>query len=156
MSNEFKDLIGDFTEEQKANYELCMKYPIIIPSNDVEFQYEYTELDFFPVGWKIAFGERWAQEVQDAINKMPVDVQKEAYIMDIKEKWGRLCVYLNVRSDDLQEVLTKYEQLSEHICEKCGKWKPAQIHGWMSFLCNDCTRKIEENRKEMRHANSCN
>lgn len=143
MSNEFKDLMNDFTEEQKANYELCMKYPILIPHNDEEFQYEYTQLDFFPPGWKLAFGELWAQDVQDAINKMYPSMQKDACILDIKEKWGRLSVLFNVYSSELSAVSRKYEDLSERICSRCGKLKSKKFSGWVTLLCDSCTKEIE-------------
>jgi hypothetical protein len=155
MSNEFKDWIGDFTDEQKKNYELCMKYPILIPHNDDDFMYEYCKLDFFPHGWKIAFGEQWAEEVQEVINKMPISARKEACILDIKEKYGQLCVFLSVHSDELAEVLKRYERLSEDICPKCGKTKHKNFSGWINLLCDDCMKALEESRKELRNANSC-
>jgi hypothetical protein len=151
MSNEFKDWISDFTEEQKKNYELCMKYPILIPhNNDDEWQYEYTMLDFFPTGYNKAFGEQWAQEVQAAINKMPIYVQREACIVGAKEKWGKLFVSLSVYSNELDEVLKKYEKLSEHVCVNCGKFKTEGFGGWISYLCNDCERELMERRNKMR------
>lgn len=146
MSNEFKDLIGDFTAEQRENYELCMKYPILIPHNDEEFYYEYTQLDFFPIGWKNAFGEQWAKEVQEAINKMPINFQKDAYIMDIKEKWGQLRIFLSVCSEELEEVLQKYEKLSESVCMQCGKSKTRGFGGWFSYLCKDCEQELKNLR----------
>jgi hypothetical protein len=146
MSNEFKDLIGDFTVEQRENYELCMKYPILIPNNDEEFYYEYTQLDFFPIGWKKAFGEQWAKEVQAAINKMPINFQKDAYIMDIKEKWGQLRIFLSVCSEELEEVLQKYEKLSESVCMQCGKSKTRGFGGWLGYLCKDCEQELNNLR----------
>ena len=71
MSNEFKDLYNDFTETQKKNYELCMKYPILVPTDHwtgetwEDYMFESTELDNIPLGWKNAFGEQWASEVQE-------------------------------------------------------------------------------------------
>lgn len=150
MSNEFKDLIGDFTEEQRKNYDLCMKYPILLPRDDSEFQYEYTMLDFFPSGWQKAFGEQWAQEVQEVIYKMPIDAKESAYIMDIKEKWGQLRVFLSVCSEELEEVLKKYEKLSESVCFQCGKSKTEGFGGWFSYLCNDCEQELMERRKILR------
>ena len=31
MSNEYKDWLNDLSPEQRANYDICMKYPILIP-----------------------------------------------------------------------------------------------------------------------------
>jgi transcription initiation factor IIE alpha subunit len=74
---------------------------------------------------------------------MPVDVQKEACIMDIKEKYGQLVVYLSVYSDELRAVLKKYEQLSEYVCSRCGTTKSLNFGGWLSFLCDDCAKELE-------------
>ena len=150
MSNEFKDLIGDFTEEQLANYELCMKYPILTPINDSEFQYEYTMLDFFPTGWRQAFGEQLAQEVQEAVDKLPSDLKSEACILGVKEKWNQLFVCLNVHSDELQAVLSKYEKLSEYICVKCGKHKVRKFGGRAMYLCDSCEQELQDKRKNSR------
>ena len=74
MSNEFKDLYNDLSEDQKRNYHLCMKYPILIPHHslwgtvDKNYMYEYTKLDDMPNGWRIAFGEQFAAELQAAVD----------------------------------------------------------------------------------------
>ena len=148
--NEYQEWLSDFTADEKRNYELCMEYPILAPKNDDEWQYEYTMLDFFPAGHKKAFGEQWAKEVQAAINKMPINVQKDAYIMDIKEKWGQLRIFLSVCSEELEEVLQKYEKLSESVCMQCGKSKTRGFGGWFSYLCDDCEQELMERRKIMR------
>lgn len=150
MSNEFKDWLFDLTEDQRKNYELCMKYPIVMPHDDEEFCYEYTKLDFIPAGWRKFFGEQLAQEVQEAINKMPIDTQHEACIIDIKEKWGQLRVFLSVSSEELEEILKKYEKLSESICCRCGNSKIARFSGWFSYLCDDCEQELMKRRKSMR------
>lgn len=148
--NEYQEWLSDFTDEQRKNYDLCMKYPILIPHNDAEYQYEYTMLDFFPVGWEKAFGQQFAEEVQAAIDKMPIYVQREAYIIDISEKWGQLRVFLNVCSDELEKTLKKYEKLSEYICGKCGKHKTKGLSGWVSYLCDDCEQELTKRRKNLR------
>ena len=94
MSNAFKDWLNNFSEKQRKNYELCMKYPILVPRNvwtgkEVDdYDYEYTMLDHIEDGWRTAFGEEWAKEVQDAINKIPDEDRDKVYITQLKEKYG--------------------------------------------------------------------
>ena len=151
MSNEFKDWYNDFTEEQKANYELCMKYPILIPHHRWtgtvrdDYMYEYTELDGMPSGWRIAFGEDWAKEVQGAINKLPEKDRDKIYITDIKEKFGYLHTYFSRYTDDLDIVIRKYEKLSRGICICCGKPATKMSTGWISPWCDDCVSNIYDN-----------
>lgn len=103
---------------KQKNRELCERFPFLIPSNrwsgiriteadkggffpgkpDVipEYDYEYTELDSMPDGWRVAFGEQMCQEIMDELvaNRMVDDYR----ITQIKEKYG--CY------DEQTEVLT--------------------------------------------------
>ena len=148
MSNEFKDVYNDLTDNQKKNYELCMKYPILIPTNRWtgqtwgDYMYETTELDNIPIGWKNAFGEQWAAEVQEAINKLPEKERDKIRIMDLKEKWGFLHQYFSYYTDELDEVVGKYERLSERTCITCGAPATKISRGWISPFCDCCAKKL--------------
>lgn len=150
MSNEFKDWYSNFSDEQKKNYELCMKYPILIPKNvwtgkEVEdYDYEYTMLDFVPDGWRIAFGEEWAKEVQDAINELPEDNRDEIYITQLKEKYGQFQQYFNYYTDEIDAVIHKYEDFSMKICIQCGNFATKVSTGWISPYCTECAKSIGE------------
>ena len=140
MSNEFKDWIGDFTDEQKKNYELCIKYPIIIPYDTENFQYEYTMLDFIPAGWRVAFGEKFAADLQEALNKLTEEERDEIWITEVKEKFCMLRVYLSNYTDELNEVLTKYEKLSARTCIKCGEPATKISQGYHLPWCDECAK----------------
>ena len=148
MSNEYKDWLNDLTDEQRQNYELCMKYPILVPHNDWtgevfdDYMYEYTELDAIPIGWKIAFGEQWAAEIQEAINHIPEEERGRIYILQLKEKFGRFMQYLSSYTDELDRVIVKYEKLSEHTCIQCGKPATKMSRGWVSPYCDECAAKL--------------
>lgn len=149
MSNEFKDWYNDMSKTQKANYELCMKYPILIPRNRFtgkevdDYQYEFTELDGMPKGWRIAFGEQWAKEIQDAINLLPEEDREKARITDIKEKYGCLRTYFSGYTDEMNEVISKYELMSERICIDCGQPATKITTGWISPFCDKCVEKYK-------------
>lgn len=148
MSNEYKDWIDDFNDDQKKNYKLCMKYPILIPHNrwtgkiPDDYMYEYTELDGMPDGWRIAFGEQWASDVQTAINKLPEDKRESVRIMDVKEKYGFLHTYFSYYPRELNDVIKKYKRLSERTCIRCGAPATKISQGWISPYCDDCAEKI--------------
>lgn len=148
MSNEFKDLYADFTDKQKENYELCMKYPILIPKlgldgEDIDnYEYDYTEMDNIPVGWASAFGEQWASEVQDAVNKLPEEDREKIYILQLKEKFGSFRQYFSYTTDELDEVIRKYERLSERTCIRCGAPATKISTSWISPYCYACAAKV--------------
>ena len=150
MSTEFKDWYNDFSEEQKENYNLCMKYPILVPHNCFtgkevdDFDYICTELDAMPGGWRKAFGEQWAKEIQEAVNKIPEPDRSKIFIMQLKEKYGIFTQYLNYYNDDLREIIRKYEQLSKHTCIQCGAPATKVSTSWISPWCDECSESIQD------------
>lgn len=145
MSTEYKDWISGLTDEQRKNLDLCMKYPVLIPlnaRNDNDYMYEYSSLDQMPSGWRIAFGEDWARDVQDVLNKLPKEERDEVYVMDIKEKYGFLDVNFNYYSEELYAVLEKYKKLSRRICVGCGKPATKISWGWICPWCDTCSKMI--------------
>lgn len=149
MANEYKEWLSDFTDEQRRNYDLCMKYPILIPTNRRtsktcdDYYYESTELDSMPSGWRIAFGEQWAKEVQETINKLPKQERERIRIMDLKEKYGGLRAYFSYYTEELDNVLSKYEKLSERTCIICGASATKISTGWISPYCSSCAGRIK-------------
>ena len=150
MSNAFKDWLNDFSEEQRINYELCMEYPILVPKNvwtgeEVkDYDYEYTMLDHIEDGWRIAFGEEWAKEVQNAINKIPDEDRDKVYITQLKEKFGQFRQYFSYYTDELASVVHKYEELSKKICIKCGNPTTKTDTHWIDPYCDDCAKHIDD------------
>lgn len=149
MSTEYKDWIADFSDEEKKNYELCMKYPFLVPKDafgeeDEDYDYSYTYLDSIPTGWRIAFGEQWANDVQEAINKLPEDERDRIYVLQLKEKFGALRQYFSCHTDELAEVITKYEGLSAHTCISCGAPATKISTGWISPWCDKCAEKVHD------------
>ena len=146
--NEYQEWLADFTEKQRKNYELCMKYPVLIPHNaftgkEVDaYDYEFTSLDNIPEGWRKAFGEDWARELQEAVNKLSEDEREEWYIVDLKEKFGRLDQFFSGYNDEIYAVEQKYARLSQRTCIKCGDPATKMSRGWISSYCGACAEKI--------------
>ena len=89
--------------ERLRNKKLLKKYPWLLPRNDwtglppKNYDYSWTELYSLPTGWRIAFGELIAEDLDRVLRKEHyVDKYR---ILQIKEKYG--CY------DDQTEVLTK-------------------------------------------------
>ena len=148
MSNEYKDWIEDFSEEQKKNYELCVKYHFLVPRDvftgeeDNDYFYEYTCMDDIPDGWRISFGEEWARDVQDAINKMPKEERDKTYVWQLKEKYGMFTQYFSHYTDELNSVIQKYSLLSARTCIDCGAPATKISQNWISPYCDKCAEKV--------------
>lgn len=151
MTNEYQEWLSDFTDEQRRNYDLCMKYPILIPTNRWtgkawdNYAYESTELDLMPSGWRIAFGEQWAADVQKAINKSLEKERDQIRIIDIKEKYGYLHAYFTYYTKELEDVLIGYESLSRCTCILCGAPATNVSTGWILPYCDKCTESVRKN-----------
>lgn len=149
MSNEYKDWLNDFTEEQRTNMELCSKYPILIPKSLYTFEelkdyaFEFTKLDSIPEGWRKAFGEEWAKEIQECIDKLPEKDRKLVEIIELKEKYGSFRQYFTKYAPGMYDIIKKYESLSLHTCIKCGKPATRMSLCWISPYCDDCSKTIE-------------
>lgn len=147
-------------EIRKYNKQLIAKYPWLLPRNrwtgEVvdNYDYSYTELDDMPDGWRAAFGEQMCEEIQQALNMMESDIADTFRIMQIKEKYGSLCFYTNWLTDQIREIIYKYEKLSAHICISCGAPATKMSTGWISPYCDKCAEKIHDNFVEISQKNT--
>lgn len=102
----------------------------------------YIEWDAVEPGWNKAFGKQYLEDLKKQLKK-----DKMLYswrIMDIKEKWGCLNLYCNYGSEELYNIISKYESLSWDTCIKCGKPATHTSKGWISPYCEDCVNKDDK------------
>lgn len=110
-------------------------------------KYEEVPLDPYTL-FGIECGKGWEQlyrPVLDYIedyNKNKEEDEKIA-ILQIKEKWGRLVIYTNFTTNDLQYLIDAAENDSQYYCEECGSHVDAGmvVNGWMYTTCLDCLKK---------------
>ena len=146
----------EYTKEQ--NRALCERFPFLIPSNrwsgkrineadgrgywpgapeeTPEWDYEYTELDDMPDGWRKAFGEQLCEELKAELVK--AGALDDYRIVQIKEKFGTLRWYDNGNTEAGYKIISKYEALSARTCICCGKPATRIATGWISPYCDDC------------------
>lgn len=75
--------------------------------------------------------------------------------VQIKEKWGGLCLYLNYYVPEISEKIHEIEGKSYGICEHCGtdqNVKTLRTHGWVMTLCDNCRQA--ENERYAKHYSS--
>lgn len=132
---------------KEENKTLIEKYPFLIPRNRfsgevvANYDYEYTELDNMPIGWRIAFGEQLCEELAE---ELIANNCLESYrITDIKEKWGGLRWYDFGCTEKGHEIIHKYEKLSESLCIRCGNKSEGVTSGWISPFCQKCADELQ-------------
>lgn len=133
------------------NKKLIEKYPFLLPrscwSGKVVkgYDYTYTELDNIPKGWRKSFGILMCEELKEALIK--ADLLNTYRIYDIKEKYASLRWSGSGATQEVYDIIDKYEYLSRHICIVCGKFDVNLFDdGWVCPYCDKCF--IEQKRYE--------
>jgi hypothetical protein len=58
----------------------------------------------------------------------------------VKEKWGRLCLYYSGGDEFVMGVLSMAEAMSSVTCEICAAPGKTNDIGWLSTLCEGCRK----------------
>lgn len=96
----------------------------------------YTELDAMEPGWRKAFGIQICKDIRRQLIK-----ERKLFkwrIVQLKEKFGGIRLYSNFASDELYDIIDKYEQISYKTCGVCGKPATKISKGWIYPYCDDC------------------
>ena len=147
----YSDKEQDIKLRKEYNKNLLEKYPWLTPHNvwtgeiPKNFDYERTWADNIPDGWRLAFGDQMIEELDQLLKRY--NIEKEYYLMQIKEKYGGLRWYDNgfpkEGYEEYKDWLYKYEELSFKTCINCGKPAIGYTKGWISPLCKECMKDQE-------------
>ena len=78
-------------DSRNENRRLIGQYPFLLPWGTDSANFESTELDAMPAGWRIAFGEKLCKEIMEELTRNNcVDSYR---VVQIKEKHGALRWY---------------------------------------------------------------
>ena len=97
----------------------------------------YTELDAMESGWRKTFGIQMCKEIRAALLNKGWKYLFKYRIMQIKEKFGELRWYDEFSTQDIQYIISKYEDISRHTCIVCGKPATKMSTGWYSPYCDE-------------------
>ena len=143
---EKENLINKDEELKQLNKEMIETYPFLLPRNrwtdevSEDYDYSYNEWEAIDLGWQIAFGWDLLNELATAVNNLE---HPEAFrITQIKEKFGELRIYC-CGSREIYALIDKYSAKSMDICIQCGKPAKYVTHGWITYICEDCAKKLD-------------
>lgn len=116
----------------------------------------YTELDAMEDGWRIKFGEDICKEIKySLLHTYTKDIKNKfsisyiiAYIKglhmlfnyrieQIKEKYGSMRWYDYGGTEDVFNIINKYEDISYKTCIVCGKPAKYITKGWICPYCEE-------------------
>lgn len=67
-------------------------------------------------------------------------------VVQVKEKFGGLRYYIHGGDEYIYNLISKAEDETFKICEKCGKPGKLRTKGWYYTLCNKCQKERETNK----------
>lgn len=140
------------------NKKLIELHPYLLPRNVwtgkplTNYDFTYTEYDCIDRGWQIGFGKFLLEDLREAC--LGTDFLYKLRFSQIKEKFGSLRMYDFGAPQEVRDVITKYEFISEHVCSQCGSPYACIVndYGWYVTLCQHCWDKINKRRE----LNGCN
>lgn len=98
------------------------------------------------MAWEDSVFPGWASIVKEAVEKLEA---KGAKIVQVKEKFGGLRIYVDRHDDEINSIIEQAEWASEKICEFCGDpGKQVTINHWLHNVCpnHDTLEKIQQFR----------
>ncbi|SHX65765.1 hypothetical protein [Mycobacteroides abscessus] len=100
-----------------------------------------------PLRWFCSIYPGWrpiVREMHNALTEADPDVE----YVDIKQKWGELCVYIKRSTPETDEIVAQAAGHSRRVCEQCGE--RATMHqpngGFWHALCCRCNAVQERKR----------
>lgn len=128
-------------DNRKENKRLIEQYPFLLQRETCPTNFEATELDAMPAGWRAAFGEEICKEImEELVRNNCVDSYQ---ILQIKEKYGELRWYSQGGTERIyREIVPKYERMSRRICIQCGQPAALVSRSWVAPWCNACAEQF--------------
>lgn len=122
------------------NTYLCARFPFLkfdIKSGFFQHTCWYWQIE---KGWRRAFGIQLCKELKDALKRGNMLYEYE--ITTIKEKYGALNIYDNGATEEVHDIINKYEYISSRTCIECGRRAKYITRGWIEPYCEDCLTNV--------------
>jgi hypothetical protein len=152
MYNNYQIFDEDFNAKEWID-----KYPFLrIKDASCTYYEENTDefcwLNDIPLGWVKGFGKEMCDELLETLGEYVDDF----IIVQLKEKYAAMRMYwhwddkdysdeecdeLNQLTNTIEDIIIKYEIISEHTCFLCGSQDARTILGaWIIPMCADCEK----------------
>ncbi|KAK0184512.1 hypothetical protein F5146DRAFT_240949 [Armillaria mellea] len=89
--------------------------------------------------WGLECSRGWEGLIRQICNQLK---GKDVAFIQIKEKFGKLRIYVEDGDPETQRYLQEMEEKSAKVCEKCGKpGNLAVSNGWLFATCEECAKE---------------
>jgi len=119
---------------------------------------QYKSIDEDPDGipfylFGIECGKGWIPLIKpiieyiDKYNEGIDNPNEKIHILQIKEKWAQLVIYVSHGTKELYDMIDKAEDESQYICECCGtRENLGTTQGYYMTICHDCCKEMAMER----------
>ena len=151
-SDDPKTFVEGYVERVAKNAALVAKFPFLLPLDyqgkvSKDYDFTFTELDNLPSGWHGLMTDMSMEILAYLRSK---DFSPYAFHIDqLKEKFGTIRLYYSLHYADhsedegIDDIIQKYEELSEHTCCVCGGEATLVSKGWICPYCQTCADKLK-------------
>lgn len=103
---------------------------------------EVTMYDYFECG------PGWHPLIKEALTKLEALNSADQAVLQVKEKFGGLRIYLSVHNDETDAIIRAAELEASRTCEECGAQEQVELRGggWLKNLCDVCEEKRLQKR----------
>ena len=139
-------MLGEDWSSRQLRKTLIQEYPYLQPrrmsdgkvSPDYDYQFIVGEHDL-PEGWFVLFLQACKDIKEPLVEAGDLDTFR---FFQVKEKYGRMRLYHSGASEEVNDILDKYEFLSEQVCHVCGKPATAVTRGWIYPFCAEHVAEV--------------
>ena len=136
-----------FEAKRKKERELFAECPLI-------FSDQKTTKYGIQFGFECAMG--WFDhiraaclKIEDIVSKMPEEERGAYRVLQIKEKFGGLRLYMSAMTPEIGAIIAEAEAACSTTCEICGGYGRSGTTGyWVRTLCHPCHEKELERIKK--------
>lgn len=89
--------------------------------------------------------------INQASSLLPIELQNQIKMVQIKEKFGTLRIYTNHTTPFIDGVIACAELFSGRVCEFCGE--AGTIHNVKGYFFTGCQKHLKEQEEKRRHLN---
>ena len=143
-------MLGEDWSSRQLRKALIEEYPYLQPRNvwtdkvpeDFDYQYVLGEYDL-PRGWFKLFLQM-CEDIKEPLVK--ADYVDKFRFSQIKEKYGSLRAYTFGATEEVHNIIAKYEFLSQQVCCECGK--PANVMTY-DYICPYCFEHVKDSHENL-------
>ena len=138
--------LGEDWSSRQLRKTLIEEYPYLQPrrmtdgqiSPEYDYQFIVGEHDL-PEGWLDLFLQM-CEDIKAPLEK--AGLLNDFRFLQVKEKYGQLRAYNTGATEEVHNIISKYEFLSEQVCSMCGKPAVAMTRGWICPFCEEHTKNF--------------